>query len=516
MNVTSIFDILEPVMVGPSSSHTAGAVKIGLLGRAVLGKRPESARITLFSSFAQTGKGHGTDLALLAGLLGISPDDVRLSNSKKIAEREGMKYEFVKGDLNENLHPNTARLILSSGKDQIELWASSLGAGRVKLWQINNFQCDLDGTSPALLIWHRDRPGLIGQVASICGELGFNISKFNSARNRPGGDALMSAVLDQMPDENLISRLSQIKDVQSIRTVQPITSPRQQGIFNIPTELYDEDIPAERFAEKIIHLESEATNIPIEQINARLDYLIEMMRISIAEGCESKKLSVSGLVGLEHSRWSDYCLSNSSMMGEVLSNIVRDALAVAGLNAKMGRIVSAPTAGASGVLPAVLFNVAKHLNCSDEQLRAGLAVAGMIGAMIGKGASLSGAECGCQAECGSASAMAAGCVCFLKNYSSRVILNAAALALKNHLGLTCDPVAGLVEVPCVKRNAFAASSAILSAELSCAGIKSIIPFREVIEAMYQTGKMIAPALRESAQAGLACTTTAKQIKIAEL
>ncbi len=509
MNVTSIFDILEPVMVGPSSSHTAGAVRIGLLARAILGGTPKHAEIILFNSFAQTGKGHGTDKAILAGLLGFNPDDIRLRNAYELAKKNNLKFKFLKSQASDQMHPNTAKLILSENNEKIELWASSLGAGRIILWKIDEFRCDIDGTSPAILIWHKDKPGLIGNVASVCGKLGINISNFSSARNKPGGDALMTAILDQIPDNALIAKLEQIEDVQAIRFVAPVTPPRQQGIFNIPDDMYKQDIPANEFARKIIDLESQATNTPIEQITDRLDYIIDIMQESINTGRASEELSASGLVGIEHALWRQYCEHQFPLTGKLINNIIRDALAVAGLNAKMGRIVAAPTAGASGVLPAVIFNIAQYLDCTKTQIRDALAIAGLIGAMIGKGASLSGAECGCQAECGSASAMAGASACFLKNQSSKTILNAAALALKNHLGLTCDPVAGLVEIPCVKRNAFSAVAAITAAELASANIISVIPFKQVIEAMYQTGKMIAPALRESAQAGLASTETAK-------
>ncbi len=511
MDVTSIFDILEPVMVGPSSSHTAGAGRIGLLSRSVLGASPEFAEITLFGSFAQTGRGHGTDKAILAGLLGILPDDVRLRYSEEIARRENMRFRFSEGKSEDDVHPNTVRLVLSLGGEQVELWASSLGAGRVNLWRINGFRCEIDGTSPVVLIWHKDRPGVIGRVASVCGEYGMNISRFSSARRKPGGDALMCAVLDYLPDEMLVSRLNGIGDVQSVKIIKPVTQLRKQGMFGVPNEIYEKDIGADEFGKMIIELESHATNVSGSEISNRLDYIIKAMQESVESGRGSEELSVSGLVGVEHALWNEYCIKGVSLFGDLQGRIIRDALAVAGLNAKMGRIVAAPTAGASGVLPAVMLNVASHLGCEAERLRESLAVAGLIGAIIGKGASLSGAECGCQAECGSASAMAAGCACFLKGLSSKKIFNAASLALKNHLGLTCDPVAGLVEVPCVKRNAFSAMTAITACELASSDIVSVIPFNEIVRAMYQTGKMIAPALRESGQAGLANTETAKKI-----
>ncbi len=511
MNVTSLFDILGPVMIGPSSSHTAGAVRLGLLARTVLGRSPTSAKITLYGSFAQTGKGHGTDRAIVAGLLGLRPDDPNVRRAFDLARQQNLNFEIASEPLLENMHPNTAKMEVSDGQEQLTLWGSSLGAGQVRLWQIDDFRCELDGKSPALLIRHIDRPGLIGHVATVCGDSNVNISRFTSVRKKPGGNALMTAILDQQSTPQLLDRIRTIENVREVRAVEPLEPPRPEVQLIIPASFYEDDLPADEFFRQIVDLEAQTSCTPPQAVRQLLHQFLSDMIHALHEALKSDQLSASGLVGKEHMAWGKYIGAGSSLMGELADEIVRDALALAGYNAKMGRIVAAPTAGSSGVLPAVILNIGEKQDSSADQMIGALAVAGLIGAMIARGASLSGAEAGCQAECGSAAAMAAGAVCFLKNGSSKTALNAAALALKNHLGLTCDPVAGLVEVPCVKRNAFCALSAVLAAELSSAGVESVIPFRQVVEAMNQTGKMIPPALRESSEAGLAGTLTAKQI-----
>jgi L-serine dehydratase len=176
----------------------------------------------------------------------------------------------------------------------------------------------------------------------------------------------------------------------------------------------------------------------------------------------------------------------------------------------MGRIVAAPTAGASGTLPAVLFSLAKARGFSQSELAKSLVVAGAIGMVIASRASLSGAAGGCQAECGSAGAMAAGAAVELYGGSPEQVGEAVALTLKNMLGLVCDPVAGLVEVPCVKRNAGAAAQAMVAAEMSLAGIRSVIPVDEVIDAMAAVGAAMPCSLKETAQGGLAATPTAQE------
>ncbi len=509
MEITSIFDVIGPVMVGPSSSHTAGAVKIGLVANQILGEAPKIVKITLFGSFAKTGKGHGTDKAILAGLLGLKPEDKRISQIKTLAKQKNIDYsiEFA-DDTDESLHPNTVKIELNSDNDKLEIWASSLGAGKVEVWKINDFRCSIDGTAPAVLIWHRDMPGIIGKVATILGENKINIGRFHSSRIIPGGSALITAIVDQLPNEEILKHISRIDGITEIKLIKPADTPKPENKFIIPRELLEKKHSADELVDNILTLESKTTCSSKEDIKSRLKQLLEIMHESLAEGRNDHSLSSSNLVGTEHTIWAKFIGNDRNILNTVLNDVIRDALALASYNAKMGRIVSLPTAGACGIVPSTLINIAKHNNITEDTLIDGLLIAGFIGAIIGTYGSLSGAECGCQAECGSAAAMAAGGVCAMFGCDSEVIYNAAALALKNHLGLTCDPVCGLVEVPCVKRNAFSAISAVVSAQLAMSGIKSIIPFREVVDVMYKTGKMISPALRESAEAGLAKTPTA--------
>jgi L-serine dehydratase len=181
------------------------------------------------------------------------------------------------------------------------------------------------------------------------------------------------------------------------------------------------------------------------------------------------------------------------------------------VNAGMGRIVASPTAGSCGVLPAVLKTLSEQRALSEDQLIDGLLVANVIGSLVARNATISGAEGGCQAEVGTASAMAAGAAVYLAGGTADQVFHAGAMAFKNLLGLVCDPIAGLVESPCAKRNAMGATNALLCAEMSLAGIESIVPFDEVVEAMRRVGQAMPVALRETALGGLAATPTAIQI-----
>lgn len=257
-------------------------------------------------------------------------------------------------------------------------------------------------------------------------------------------------------------------------------------------------------------IERQAKEMEMEQsaLLERMEELLNVMEESIAIGLTGVS-SMGGLVGGNGKKLETYRTEHAdkSVVGSVMSNAIMIALAVGEANASMGRIVAAPTAGASGTLPAVLFSLAEARGFSKAELAKALVVAGAIGMVIASRASLSGAAGGCQAECGSGAAMAAGAAVELFGGSPEQVGQAVAMTLKNMLGLVCDPVAGLVEVPCVKRNAGAAAQAMVAAEMALAGVRSVIPVDEVIDAMAAVGSAMSCTLKETAQGGLAVSPT---------
>lgn len=238
----------------------------------------------------------------------------------------------------------------------------------------------------------------------------------------------------------------------------------------------------------------------------------QIMKNSIESGLINAPTSKSGLVGGDGQKLYQYSKSET-LAGHKINRAVSYALATAEVNASMGRIVACPTAGSCGIVPAVLKSVQETYNFSDHKITLGLFTAAAIGSVVAFKASVSGAVGGCQAECGTASAMAAAAAVELVGGSPKQAADAAAMVIKNILGLVCDPVAGLVEVPCVKRNAMGASLALICADMALAGIKSKIPLDEVISAMDAVSKLMPVSLKETALGGLAATPTA--IKIAE-
>lgn len=244
----------------------------------------------------------------------------------------------------------------------------------------------------------------------------------------------------------------------------------------------------------------------------RMGRSLQVMKESVQRGLAGNERSVSGLTGGDARRLNEARITGKTLAGEGTILAVSRALAAAEVNACMGRIVAAPTAGSCGVLPGVLLTVAERLGKSDDDLVRALFTAAGFGMIIAQKASISGAAGGCQAECGSGAAMAAAAGAELAGGSPEQSAHAAAIALKSMLGLVCDPVAGLVEVPCVKRNGMAAALALVAIDMALAGIESAIPADEVIEAMGQVGRALPESLRETAGGGLAATPTARQIE----
>ncbi|HEY3366914.1 MAG TPA: L-serine ammonia-lyase, iron-sulfur-dependent, subunit alpha [Symbiobacteriaceae bacterium] len=248
---------------------------------------------------------------------------------------------------------------------------------------------------------------------------------------------------------------------------------------------------------------------PPEAVLAAMTARLNVMRAAVERGLQGRDKSASGLVGGDAARVLGR--SQKAVTGSVVQTAVARALAVSEVNACMGCIVAAPTAGASGVLPGVLITAGEAAGASDADLARALLAAGAVGAIIARHASVSGAEGGCQAEVGSAGAMAAVAAVELAGGTPAQAAHAAAIVLKSALGLVCDPVAGLVEVPCVKRNGMYAASALVAADLALAGVESAIPVDEVIQTMGQIGRSLPAALRETARGGLAMTPTGQAV-----
>jgi L-serine dehydratase len=265
-------------------------------------------------------------------------------------------------------------------------------------------------------------------------------------------------------------------------------------------------------SEIMIRQEMEITERSFEDIFAQMDRNLVVMEEAIERGIKEDVRSVSGLTGGDAVLLQNYMKTGKSLAGEFLLDAVSKAVATNEVNAAMGTICATPTAGSAGVVPGTLFALKYKVNPTREQMVRYLFTSGAFGLVVANNASISGAAGGCQAEVGSATGMAAAAIVELMGGTPNQSAHAMAIALKNVLGLVCDPVAGLVEVPCVKRNAMGASNAIVAADMALAGIESRIPCDEVIDAMYKIGQSMSMDLKETAGGGLAATPTGRALQ----
>ena len=296
----------------------------------------------------------------------------------------------------------------------------------------------------------------------------------------------------------------------TLTSLNSLTTERMTNMYNKAKELKDLCVKTGKEIWQIaIDKDFENTGIEEADLLELMHETLEVMRDSAYKGLDQAVYSMSKITGGSALKVNKYAEDSDS--GKTITRAMAMALSVSEVNSSMGRIVAAPTAGASGILPAALFTMQEKYGYDDDKLVEALIVAGVIGEIIAQNASISGAEGGCQAECGSAAAMAAAAICYLRDFDIDTIFASAAFAIKNILGLVCDPVLGLVEYPCNLRNASGVVNAIISADLAMSGFPCLIPLDETIDSMRQVGNSLPEALRETALGGLAATPTAEKL-----
>jgi L-serine dehydratase len=511
MRLSSTFDILGPVMVGPSSSHTAGALRIARLAASLCGAPVAHVSFTLYNSFAQTYRGHGTDRALVAGVLGLGTDDPRIRDSFELARESGVSWDFATCSHDEDVHPNTVDVALTCIDGLITtVRGESVGGGRIRITRINGVTVDVTGRMPTLVVEHRDVPGMLGAMTSILGAARVNIAYMSSYRTEPGSRAYAVFETDTPADDAVRTALSAVHDVSHVYTV------KVPGALTLPggfSSSHDFASAAELLALAEgagcslgdVMARREADLIGAQQADLAMGRVLDALRREVREPLEKPERSLGGLIGGEAREVAGTLGGAFDLCGPTLTRALSYAMAVLERSATMGVIVAAPTAGSAGVVPGALLAAgeARGGDACDAELSSALYAAAAVGALVEHGASVSGAQGGCQAEVGTASAMAAAGLVQLLGGTPRQALAAAGIALSNLMGLVCDPVGGLVEAPCQTRNAVGVANAYTAAQLALAGVALPAPLDEVIAAMRQVGDALPASLRETALGGLA-------------
>lgn len=559
MEPLGLRDIIGPIMVGPSSSHTAGALRIARMARRLLSAAPARADITLYGSFAHTGTGHGTDKALVAGLLGLEADDLRIRDSFFLAKGAGLEFAFTRAtDAHAEAagveHPNTVDMrIVDADGERIEVRGVSVGGGAAAIRRIDGVDVDISGKRTSVVVSQRDERGVLAHIARCLSDAAVNIATTRMYRTRRGAHAYTVMEVDGSVPARAKEAIEQDPRVMGVRVI-PADGPEGGMIGDgaavdgrddaaaaggeqnggAAGGMTDRQIEAaeERFArcdfttgaELLALCGREGCSIAQamaarEEALAALDgadagtdeYLtrvLDVMRASTEKPLREPEQSIGGLIGGEAHDSAAACARPDAVIDGIAADAMVRAMAVLETNACMGRIVATPTAGSSGVLPGVLFALQNGKGFDDATLRAGVLTASAVGYLAARNATVSGAEGGCQAEVGTAAAMAAAAAVEMAGGTPAAALDAASNALCALMGLVCDPVGGLVEIPCQKRNGSAAAVALTCAQIALAGVPNLVPFDETVAAMDAVGRTLPATLRETALGGIAAAPSA--------
>lgn len=374
--MTGLFDILGPRMVGPSSSHTAGACRLGYVVQSIVGGSPDTAVIGLHGSFAMTGEGHGTQVAILGGLLGFRPDDPRIRDSQALSQSAGLEARFEIIDLGEQAHPNTARFDVVRGDDRVEITGCSIGGGRIRVQQIDGFEVDLSGSLPTIVIVGDDVPGTVAEITGMIAGHDLNLATIRVDRTGRGEKALMTIETDRGCSSARTRRV----DGETLGPLDPQRAQVERLMFRSIADWFAAaEESAVNLPTAVLNREAKESGRSAEAIRSRIADAIEVMRGAVSEGLESTATSPSGLTGGRARRLAD---TGPGLLGARFTDMLARAIATLEVNARMGLIMAAPTAGAAGVLPAVLLTLADERGWSDERLIDAMLVAGGVGAVI--------------------------------------------------------------------------------------------------------------------------------------
>lgn len=496
----SLFDLVGPVMMGPSSSHTAGAVRIGYLARQIMGQEPRKITLYFHPVLMQTYAGHRTHAALVAGLLGFREADAAGVLALQEAKEKGIDLE-IKQVSSATVHQNTMRISAETHEDKVVVNGISVGGGSIRISEIDGLEVNLDGNAYSLLV--RAKKDAASEVAPVLEPCQI-MEEFKN-------DHLSCWTLRQEVPADILRRIQDIPGIANVQLIAPLYPFRDsQAHPPLFTTVAEYLAAAEElgFPEAALQYETRRTGKSPAAVRGAFAEILAIMEEATLKGLEGDSQLIGGFcTGNDGWRLMQAYREGKSLTGGIFVPAMARGLSVMEVNGAMGRVVAAPTAGSAGVLPGVLFSVGEQLQKDKAELIRALMVAAAIGVCIANKASLSGAVGGCQGEVGVAAAMAAAGACYLGGGDGTACAHAGALTLKNILGLICDPPAGPVEVPCIKRNAMGVAVALMGAELALAGIRSFIPPDEVIDALVNTQQYLPQELKGSTIGGLACTRT---------
>ena len=514
----SIFnDVIGPLMRGPSSSHTAASVRIGKMVRQILNSKPVKmiVEFDINGSLATTHSTQGSDFGLAAGLIGWDITQPGIQNSLSEARKLGIDILFKTGDFNDP-HPNTYNISITGEKgNKFFIQAVSVGGGSVEINRINGLKVSLKGDSYETILFfnNQKKPELIAKIEVVKKIL----PEFEDISYDVQSDSgLISVKTLHKPDHKILTNIKRQTKVTYVCQIEPVMPVLFRGDIKVPftglkeMHQYNKTGKIDLYNLALLY-ESQRGKISEKEVFDRMKDLVVQLKKSITEG-----LSGTGyqdrILGPQATKILKAEHDNKLIPLGITNNVIGYTIAMMDQKSSMGLIIAAPTAGSCGTLPGAILGTAEDMGLKDSEITKAFLAAGLIGVFITRESTFAAEECGCQAECGSASGMAAAGLVQLMNGTADQALAAASIALQNTMGMICDPVAKRVEVPCLGKNVMAAVNALSSANMALAGVNHVIPLDEVIQAMDKAGRMLPYELCCTGLGGLSITPTSKKIE----
>lgn len=536
MNHSIFNDVLGPVMAGPSSSHSAGCARIGRMTRLLAGREIKKAVVVYDSqgSYPSTCVGQGSNFGFTGGLLGFANDDPRMKDSIEIAKEMGVDISFTEETLSAR-HPNEARIDVydENGEVELSVLTLSVGGGMFQIVEMDGYPVYMDGSRAQLYVRCeaevmesleeklKQRAACVTRIGTLV-----ELTQYRGAAER---DRSVFLCAEQFKGEDLHAAAAELEKEPGVRYVRvaevvlPIPmKPENDAAFSTAEEalrymdlhaaMAEEEKTREKDSpcmwELAVEYECSIGNVTPEEVWKQAAHTLQVMR----NAAVPPNPETTQQFGFLPYRCADMKKQEMKLVNTgYLHKAMFYALAVMENSCAHNIVTASPTAGSSGVVPAAVVAVGEEMGCSDEKIIKGLLAAGLSGAFIANQATFGAEVAGCQAENGAASAMAAAGVVELLGGSVEQGFAAASLALQNMLGLICDPVGGLTEIPCISRNVAAMSNAVMAANMVMLGFDPVIPYDETIRTMYEVGKQLPSALRCTCEGGLCVTKTAKEI-----
>ena len=508
----SIFnDVLGPIMTGPSSSHTAGPCRIGLVGHQLcLGAEPTSLEIRFDrkGSFAASYNLQGTDRGLVGGLVGLWPDSEGLRTVLTDVAKRGIQVRFLIDDFEAD-HPNTAKSTVRTKAETLELTGQSIGGGMFRVIEVNGYHVEIRGDFYELLVV--TEPEYEAKITALLPETG----REELNRDRKDGRLLLHAKYSAALTPECLAALRAEKHALWVRYLEPVmpilSGKASQAPFSTNQELMEwiaktgtEDWEAGAY------YELRRGHTTKEDVYQKMEHIADVMRESVMDGLDHP---IHGqIIPARAAAYAAMGKANKLIPLGVMNTAMAWSMAVVEVNSRYGKLVAAPTGGACGVIPGAILGTAEELGLSKDDVVKALFAAGIVGVFIAEHATFAAEIASCQAECGAGSAMAAAGVAQLFGGTPAQCAAAASMALQNVLGMICDSVADLVEVPCLGRNVLGTVNAIVCANMALAGVPEVIPLDETIASMLEVGNLMPSELCCTGKGGLAVTETSKCLK----